>query len=71
MSRKEAEDLIRASGGTASSSVSKKTAFVVAGEQPGSKVTKAESLGIEVIDEAEFIRRAGGSAEKTSDGTEK
>lgn len=59
LSRKEAEDLIRACGGTAASSVSKKTAFVVAGEAAGSKLIKAQSLGIEVIDEAELLRRAG------------
>ena len=59
LSRREAEDLIRACGGTAASSVSKKTAFVVAGEAAGSKLTKAQSLGIEVIDEAELKRRAG------------
>ncbi|MBR5344502.1 MAG: NAD-dependent DNA ligase LigA [Clostridia bacterium] len=58
LSRKQAEDLIRAVGGTAASSVSKKTAFVVAGEAAGSKLTKAQSLGIEVIDEAELIHRA-------------
>ncbi|MBQ8162116.1 MAG: NAD-dependent DNA ligase LigA [Clostridia bacterium] len=57
LSRKQAEDLIRAQGGTAASSVSKKTAFVVAGEAAGSKLTKAQTLGIEVIDEAEFLRR--------------
>ena len=58
MSRKEAEELIRARGGNAAGSVSKKTAFVVAGEAAGSKLTKAQSLGIEIIDEAELIRRA-------------
>ena len=59
MSRKEAEDYIRARGGNASSSVSKKTAFVVAGEAAGSKLTKAQSLGIEVIDEEELRKRGG------------
>ena len=59
LSRKEAEELIRQNGGTAASSVSKKTAFVVAGEAAGSKLTKAQTLGIEVIDEAELLRRCG------------
>ena len=59
LSRKEAEDLIRARGGSAAGSVSKKTAFVVAGEAAGSKLVKAQTLGIEVIDETEFLRRAG------------
>ena len=62
LSRKQAEDLIRSRGGNASGSVSKKTAFVVVGEDAGSKLTKAQSLGIETIDEAELIRRAGGES---------
>ena len=60
LSRKQAEDLIRSRGGTAAGSVSRKTAFVVVGEDAGSKLTKAIALGIETIDEAELIRRAGG-----------
>ena len=59
LSRKQAEDLIRSCGGNAAGSVSKKTAFVVVGEEAGSKLTKAQSLGIETIDEAELLRRAG------------
>ena len=59
LSRREAEDLIWSRGGNAAGSVSKKTSFVVAGEAAGSKLTKAQSLGIEVIGEDEFIRRAG------------
>jgi DNA ligase (NAD+) len=41
------------------SSVSKKTSFVVAGESPGTKLARAEQLGVEVIDEQEFLRRLG------------
>ena len=59
MKRKEAEALVTALGGKASSSVTKSTSFVVAGEKAGSKLTKAHSLEIEVIDEQEFLRRAG------------
>ena len=63
LSRKQAEDLIRSRGGNAAGSVSKKTAFVVVGEDAGSKLTKAQNLGIETIDEAEFLRRAEGEKE--------
>ena len=55
--REEIEEAIIANGGKAASSVSKKTSFVVAGENAGSKLAKAEELGIEVIDEDEFRRR--------------
>ena len=54
-SRKEAEDIIESFGGKTSSSVSKKTTYVLAGEDSGSKLTKAQSLGITVINENEFI----------------
>ena len=56
LSRQEAEALIARNGGKASGSVSKKTAYVLAGEAAGSKLTKARSLGVPVIDEAEFLR---------------
>jgi DNA ligase (NAD+) len=63
LSREEATALAEGAGARVASSVSGKTAFVVAGENPGSKLAKAESLGVEVIDEAEFLRRvAGGGA---------
>ncbi|MDY2657467.1 MAG: NAD-dependent DNA ligase LigA [Candidatus Limiplasma sp.] len=56
LSRDEAEALIARHGGRAASSVSKKTSFVLAGEKAGSKLSKAESLGIPVIDEAAFLK---------------
>lgn len=57
LSRNEAEEMIRRHGGKAASSVSKKTAFVVAGEAAGSKLTKAQQLGIPVLDEAAFMEK--------------
>ena len=56
LSRAEAEALITKNGGKASGSVSKKTAYVLAGEAAGSKLTKAQQLGIPVIDEAAFLQ---------------
>ena len=53
-SRKEAEDLIEKYGGKTSSSVSKKTSYVLAGEDAGSKLTKAQELGVTIITEEEF-----------------
>lgn len=57
MGRKEAEEAIRQAGGKAAGSVSKKTSLVVAGEAAGSKLDKAQALGVEVIREEEFLRR--------------
>ena len=51
MTRDEASELIKKNGGKVSSSVSKKTSFVVAGEEAGSKLTKAQALGVKIIDE--------------------
>lgn len=61
LSRGEATALVERAGGRVTSSVSKKTTFVVAGEEAGSKLEKAQELGVEVIDEAELRRRAGGA----------
>lgn len=57
LSRDEAEDLVRKNGGKAASSVSSKTSFVVAGENPGSKLTKAQELNVSVINEEEFLKK--------------
>jgi DNA ligase (NAD+) len=57
LSREEAEARVRQAGGKSAGSVSKKTSFVVAGENPGSKFDTAQQLGVEVIDEKEFLSR--------------
>ena len=59
LSRTAATELIEAQGGRVTSSVSKATDFVVVGEDAGSKLEKARTLGVEIIDEAELLRRAG------------
>ncbi len=56
LTREEAEALVRTHGGRASSSVSAKTSYVVAGKEPGSKRARAEELGVPVIDEDRFLR---------------
>jgi DNA ligase (NAD+) len=62
-SRDEAKDRIIAAGGVVSGSVSKKTNFVVAGSAAGSKLEKAQALGVPVIDEAELRRMLGEEGE--------
>lgn len=59
MSRDEAKEKLEKLGAKVAGSVSKKTSFVIAGENPGSKITKAKELGIEVLDEAAFLRLIG------------
>ncbi len=55
MTRNEASDIITANGGKVSSSVSKKTSYVLAGDEAGSKLSKAQNLGVKIIGEAEFL----------------
>ncbi|MHC4252507.1 MAG: helix-hairpin-helix domain-containing protein [Planctomycetota bacterium] len=59
MTREEAKALVKANGGKATGSVSKKTDLVLAGANPGSKLAKAESLGVRVVDLSEFLRMVG------------
>ncbi len=54
LTRKEAKEIIENLGGKVTGSVSKKTSYVLAGDNPGSKLDKAKKLGVEVIDENEF-----------------
>jgi len=59
MSRDQLQALIRDQGGRATSSISKKTDLLVVGEAAGSKLTKAQKLGVETISEQDFLRRLG------------
>jgi len=59
LTREEATAKIEAAGGKVTGSVSKKTDFVLAGTEAGSKLTKAQELGVKILDEAEFLRMAG------------
>lgn len=60
MSRDEAKEKVRNLGGDISESVSKKTSFVVVGEDPGSKAEKAEKLGVTILDEEGFLKKIKG-----------
>jgi DNA ligase (NAD+) len=67
MTRDEAGDLVKRAGGKVTGSVSKKTDFVVAGESAGSKLEKAEKLGVTVLDRDGFDRLLAGELESDSD----
>ena len=60
LTRAQAEEMIRRNGGKTSGSVSKKTSVVLAGESAGSKLEKAQKLGVRIMDEAEFLALASG-----------
>ena len=57
MGREEAKAMIEANGGKTTGSVSKKTNYLLAGEKAGSKLTKAESLGVLILDEKAFLAK--------------
>ena len=59
LKREEAAAKIEAAGGKVSGSVSKKTDYVVAGEEAGSKLEKAQKLGVKILDEKDFLKLIG------------
>jgi len=61
MSREEAHDAIRTAGGKAADTVTSKTSYLVAGENPGSKLEKARQLGVQIVDEATFLKLLKGT----------
>ena len=61
LTRTKATEVVEQAGGRVTNSVSKATSFLVAGEEAGSKLEKAKTLGVEVIDEAELLKRIGGA----------
>ncbi len=69
LKRNDAKQIVESLGGEVSESVTKKTDFVVAGEDPGSKLEKARSLGIRVLTEKEFLDMTGGIQTPTAKQT--
>lgn len=67
LAREDAKQRIEAAGGKVAGSVSKKTSYVVAGEEAGSKLDKARELGVQVIDEARLLAMMGGEPDNKSD----
>ena len=59
MTRSEAKGLIQGKGGRVASTVSQKTDYLVVGESPGSKLQKAQDLGVTTLDENEFLKLLG------------
>ena len=59
MEREKAKEIIESLGGKVTSSVSRQTDYLVAGESPGSKLEKARELGIATLDEREFLKLVG------------
>ncbi|HEV2527739.1 MAG TPA: NAD-dependent DNA ligase LigA [Thermomicrobiales bacterium] len=70
MTRPEAEERLRRAGATVTSSVSKKTTYLVAGEDAGSKAARAQELGTTIITEAELVRLLSGAGEATEEDVE-
>ena len=70
LTRTQAEEIIRKNGGKAASSVSKKTSVVLAGESAGSKLEKAQKLGVRIMGEAEFLALTGAAAQSTLEESE-
>ena len=62
LTRAQAEEIIRKNGGKTAGSVSKKTGVVLAGESAGSKLEKAQALGVRIMDEAEFLSLTQGTS---------
>ena len=68
MSRTDAEERLRRAGATVSGAISKKTAYLVYGADPGSKADRARELGVMLVDETGMLRLLAGDAEPTAIG---